>query len=962
MLNCRVIITTSDECFSLIIKYLSSLWDDNSTVFVSEEVSVNRSPSGFISSEKFFFSKAKESLSGGVDQIKTIVCSAGGLFVPVVGSGIGRRLVFSAGVSFDDCFKFLIAEEYVLVDFVVDPGEYSTRGGIIDVYPFSSVRPYRISFLDDVSSVSSFAVDTQLTTGKIKNFILSSVSKNMPVSLCDVSLNQFLPLNFNHNNELCVGFGKSPNHQICLDVLTHGQFLVQDKSLFRSITSLDGLSSIGVVDDKKNLFIPGWFIKKDGVSRGNNDVDGTFFSLQMSEIKRGDFLVHRDHGVGVCLGLVIKEDGVNIQEFLAIKYADGGVLKIDVGRLDLVGYFASSDTENIALDSLSKKGVWGRKKLSAKKRAEETVQHLLNLYIKRNDFFRLPFLNDDLLEKQFFSEFPYDDTPDQLRAWNEISSDLSSNSPMDRLLCGDVGFGKTELAIRAAFRAVLSKKRVVVLAPTTILAGQLYSSFSARLESNAVSVDLVSRFRSEKELSGIKKCVLEEKNDVLVGTHALLNDNIYINNIGLLIIDEEHRFGVKHKEKIKSFKAGVDVLSMSATPIPRSMNLALSGIYSISMLQTPPKLRLPINTRVEYFSDEIIKEAVDFEVGRGGQVFFVHNNITNIKNVVHRVRKLCSDLFVEFMHGQEPPSKIEKKMSLFVSGKIDVLVCSSIIESGIDVPNANCIIINNSHLFGLSQLYQIRGRVGRGALQAYAYLLVPRVMHLSEKAFKRIKTIDQNTRLGSGYNISISDMELRGSGSLFGYKQSGGGGSMGYEMYTRLIQRTIHESGNLESGFRVLPEDVEIELYPNRFIPESYISVESLRMSVYKNLFTVSNEKELDNILNSLVDRFGVAPASLINLVNESRLRLHAARVGVSSVLHRGCGVVCSVGGRDPVFYASSLIACAGRFFEEEKIVYHVLPSSVNNFSLCVHFTEKLDIYSIFSRFFDKFTALEKIN
>lgn len=463
ILNRKVIITTSNECFSLIIKYFSSLWDDNSTVFISEEIITNHSPSGFISSEKFFFRKAKESLSGGVDKIKTIVCSSGGLLVPIVGSGIGRQLVFGNGVTFDDCLEFLITEGYVLVDFVVVPGEYSTRGGIIDVYPFASIRPYRISFLEDVSSVSSFAVDSQLTTGKIKNFILSAVSENMPISLSNVSLNQFLPLDFNLNNELCVGFGKKPRHQICLDVLTHGQFLVQDKSLFHSITTLDGLSSVGVLDNKKNLYIPDWFIKKELFSKGNNDADGAFLPLQMSEIKSGDFLVHRDHGIGVCLGLVVKENGVDIQEFLAIKYADGGMLSIDVGRLDLVGYFAPSGTKNVAIDSLSKKGVWGRKKLSAKKRAEETVQHLLNLYVKRNDFFRLPFLNDELLEKQFLSEFPYDDTPDQLRAWKDISSDLSSNSPMDRLLCGDVGFGKTELAIRAAFRAVLSKKELLCL-------------------------------------------------------------------------------------------------------------------------------------------------------------------------------------------------------------------------------------------------------------------------------------------------------------------------------------------------------------------------------------------------------------------------------------------------------------------------------------------------------------------
>jgi transcription-repair coupling factor (superfamily II helicase) len=301
-------------------------------------------------------------------------------------------------------------------------------------------------------------------------------------------------------------------------------------------------------------------------------------------------------------------------------------------------------------------------------------------------------------------------------------------------------------------------------------------------------------------------------------------------------------------------------------------------------------------------------------------------------------------------------------MSLFVSGKIDVLVCTSIIESGIDVPNANCIIINNSHIFGLSQLYQMRGRVGRGVLQAYAYLLVPRGVSLSERAFKRIKTIDENTRLGSGYNISISDMELRGSGSLFGYRQSGGSGSMGYEMYTRLIQRTVHESGDLESGFRVLPEDVEIELSPSRYIPESYISVESVRMSVYKSLVAVFDQAGLDDILYCLDNRFGGPPASVINLINESRLRLLAARAGINSVVRRGCGILCSVGGRGNESCVLSFVNYAEHFLNKKKIIFHFLPLSKKDFSLCVHFTKKQDSYSILSRFFNKFNALEKNN
>jgi transcription-repair coupling factor (superfamily II helicase) len=529
-------------------------------------------------------------------------------------------------------------------------------------------------------------------------------------------------------------------------------------------------------------------------------------------------------------------------------------------------------------------------------------------------------------------------------------------------LCGDVGFGKTELAIRAAFRVVVAGKRVVVLSPTTILANQLRSSFSARLGPEAISVDMVSRFRSQGGLGVVKNNINENNNDVLIGTHAVLNDDLYLKNIGLLIVDEEHRFGVKHKEKIRQFKSSVDVLSMSATPIPRSMNLALSGIYSVSMLQTPPRLRLPIITQVEYYNDLTIGAAIGFEVGRGGQVYFVHNDILSIKNITHKLQGLFSKHAVRFIHGQEPPKEIEQKMGDFVSGKTDILVCTSIIESGIDVSSANCIIINNAHLFGLSQLYQMRGRVGRGSQQAYAYLLIPRGVSLSEKAFKRIKSIEENISLGSGYNVSMKDMEIRGSGSLFGYKQSGGGGSVGYEMYARMIQRALHDSGGLGLDFRILPEDVVIELYKKRFIPEEYIALESVRMSVYRGLAVATTEGVLDDILYNLINRFGPAPDSLINIINESRLRLVAARAGICSVVLRPCGVLCSVKNRGENLFASAVLDYADKFLKERGVDYHIIPANNDVLGLCIHLDKNEDSYAFFSRFFGKFDALVKVN
>jgi transcription-repair coupling factor (superfamily II helicase) len=380
---------------------------------------------------------------------------------------------------------------------------------------------------------------------------------------------------------------------------------------------------------------------------------------------------------------------------------------------------------------------------------------------------------------------------------------------------------------------------------------------------------------------------LSGNNDVLIGTHALLYNDNYINNIGLLIIDEEHRFGVKQKEFVKNCRTGVDVLSLSATPIPRSMNLVLSDIYSISMLQTPPLFRRPIYTRVEFYNDALIRSAIVFELGRGGQVYFIHNDIQTIEGVVFNLRSFFPDRNIVFIHGQQQAAKIEKTMSLFVSGKIDVLVCTSIVESGIDVPATNCIIINNAHLFGLSQLYQMRGRVGRGRLQAYAYLLIPNNISLSDIAYKRIKTIEQNTSLGSGYSVAHSDMEIRGSGDLFGYKQSGGSGSVGYELYARLVQGAIHKSVDSSPGEWIRPEEVDVRFFSKRFIPEEYINSEEIRLSIYKSLSLAFDRDSLDELTYSLINRFGALPLPVKSLINESRLRAGLSRESLSKARER---------------------------------------------------------------------------
>ena len=957
----KIFLIVPDNRFYVLLKYLRTFVERNGLVLIPPDSEQYRSPSGFYSQEKQLISRAQEQLAGGLRNVKTVVASESGMSIPLLGSGEKMKLVFEDGITYEGCENFLIENNYIFVEFVSNPGEYSLRGGIIDVFPKSAFNPCRINFLDNPPSIFRFDIDSQLTREKVENFILKSTKIIDPSALKSVEINGFIRQRLFADDTFICGEGAVEiKKNMVLQTLQHRQFVRIKKSIVKSIQVAEGLSSIAVLASGGEVFVPHWFVDKIKPYASKDQPVMARPRLDLTEIKRGDFFVHRDHGVGMCLGLKLNE-GINgsIQEFLILKYDDGGIVFVDSSRLDLIGYYASS-SENVVLSSLSRGSSWARKKSSAKKHAEKTVQHLLNLYINRNNIIRDPLLKDVSLEMPFINDFPFEDTPDQVAAWEDISKDLSSKSPMDRLICGDVGFGKTEIAIRAAFRVVLSEKRVVVLAPTTILANQLFSAFSTRLEPNAISVEMVSRFRSKKELVKIKNLILDSKNDVLIGTHALLNDDIFLNNIGLLVIDEEHRFGVRQKETIKRFKDCIDVLSMSATPIPRSMNLALTGIYSITMLQTPPLLRLPIITKVEYYGENIIKDAIEFEVSRGGQVFFVHNDIREIKNVSGRIQGWFPSFSITFIHGQEPSNEIERKMELFVMGTIDVLVCTSIIESGIDIPSANTIIINNSHLFGLSQLYQMRGRVGRGNYQAYAYLLIPKGVPLSENAYRRIKTIEKNTSLGSGYNISRSDMELRGSGTLFGYKQSGGGGSVGYEMYLRLIQRELYNAGHLATDFKVLPEDVIINLYNRRYIPKKYITIESVRMSIYKNLVSVMALSDIEDIKYNLLDRFGPLPKPLINILNEYKLRLLSASVGINSIIRRGCGVLFSIKNRGGDNFATAMLHSFESFFEKHNIEYHFMPPKTTSVSICVHLPKNEDNYSIVSKFMDKFNAWDK--
>ena len=954
-----VLLLVGDAFFDSVLKYFSPIVGDEGVVFIPpfsiDADPIEEASQGFLQKKR-----SREILGPGLGSVSFILCAESGFSVPLVGSDVGGVLDFSSPVDFDVCLSFLSLNDYCVVDVVVRQGQYCIRGGIIDVFPFSFNGPVRLVFLNDGVDVFRFDIESQLTTNSLKSFCLASVQNKGLAPLKDAAILSFVFLLYKTENVPPKGAGSVFTFSDHFSVFTYKDFINNGLLDYKNIDINDNLTSVGVLFGDNLLSVPPWFVGRKYRAPSSADVPVSAPApLSVSDIKKGDFLVHRDHGIGRCLGFHIHDNsGKNIQEFISIKYEDG-VLRLDMCNVDLISYYAAAETSDVRPDSLKKRGLWNRGRRAARRRAEETIEYLLNLYVRRNDIKRTPFPAYHEIERQFLFDFPYTDTPDQDQAWNDISKDLTGAAPMDRLLCGDVGFGKTEIAMRAAFRCVLGKKRVVVLAPTTILANQLFVTFVERLGAHAVSCDVISRFRSLKEVSAVQNKIIAKNNDVLVGTHSLLNNDVYLKNIGLLIIDEEHRFGVAQKEKIKHFKGGVDVLSMSATPIPRSMNLVLSGIYSISLLQTPPLMRLPIITCIKYFNYEIICEAITFETSRGGQVYFVHNDIQSIKHITKKLCDFFPKLLIMYIHGQEAPRDIEKKMSLFVSGNIHVLVCTSIIEAGIDVPNVNCILINNSHLFGLSQLYQIRGRVGRGSRQAYAYLLVPGGANLSNKAHRRLKTIIENTRLGSGYNISKSDMDQRGGGALFGYKQAGGAGRVGYEMYLRLIQRSLHESGKLNTDFLILPEDVTIEVFGQRHIPEEYIGIGSLRLSFYKNLASSSSQSEIDSVVYNITNRFGPVPTPLNNLILEYRLRLLASAAGISSIKFLGCGYVFKlVGALDGIVF-DVFFEFMERFFQSTGVEFHLLPGPADILSACIHISDDIDKYSLLSQFLDKFKSMK---
>jgi transcription-repair coupling factor (superfamily II helicase) len=612
------------------------------------------------------------------------------------------------------------------------------------------------------------------------------------------------------------------------------------------------------------------------------------FVTDLRDLKVGDYIVHVDHGVGRFQGLQRIPFGPTEREVMEIEYSGGGKLLMPMENLNLIQKFSGGADTQPKLDKLGGTA-WARTKASVKKAMRDMADELLKLYATRQMVQGHAFSKDSPWQFEFEDAFEFEETEDQESAIDDVKSDMESRKPMDRLLCGDVGYGKTEVAMRAAFKSVMDGKQVVVLAPTTVLAYQHYRTFLRRFASFPVTIELMSRYYSAKEQKAILAKLETGEIDVIIGTHRVLSKDIKLKDVGLLVIDEEQRFGVGQKEKLKQLKKAIDVLSMSATPIPRTLHMSLVGIRDISVIETPPKDRLAIQTAVVPFTDDFIREAIEFEVGRGGQIFFVHNRVESIYAMKEYLEKLVPGLKVIVGHGQMEERELERAMLAFIQREYDVLLATTIIENGIDIPACNTILINHAERFGLSQLYQLRGRVGRSDRLAFCYLLVPSDKILTSDARKRLAAIQEFSDLGAGFRIAAKDLEIRGAGNILGGEQSGQIAAVGFEMYTKLLEETIREM----KGERIEEEvETSMNLGVDIYIPKNYISDENLRMTFYKKVASASTDDRLEEIRNELRDRFGALPQNVENLIRFVQVKRFAQQMGVVSIVREGARAV----------------------------------------------------------------------
>ena len=622
-------------------------------------------------------------------------------------------------------------------------------------------------------------------------------------------------------------------------------------------------------------------------------VRGGISFKELKDLNIGDYVVHVDYGIGKFAGFKKIEVRNTTQEAAVLRYKDDSTLYVNVSSLHKIQKYSGKEGKQPRITKLGS-GEWARKKASTKKKVKDIARDLIELYAKRKAQNAFSFGPDNSWQTELEARFEYEETPDQLETIQAVKADMESEQPMDRLICGDVGFGKTEVAVRAAFKAVMDQKQVAILVPTTILADQHYKTFTERMKEFPVQVEALSRFRTAKEQKEIIKKLEDGKVDILIGTHRIVSKDVKFKNLGLLVIDEEQRFGVSVKEKLKKYRATVDVMTLTATPIPRTLQFSLMGARDLSIINTPPPNRQPVYTEIHSFSEELIRDAIHEEVSRGGQVFFIHNRVKNIEEVAGMIHDLVPDIRVRFAHGQMPPSRLEKIIQDFYNHRFDVLISTNIVENGIDIANANTIVINNANQFGLSELHQLRGRVGRSNRKAFCYLITPPIQNLSADARKRLTALEEFSDLGSGFNIAMRDLDIRGAGDILGAEQSGFISDVGFELYTKILDDAVKELKETEYKAMFSKEQISID-YPetqvefdlSAYLEKSYVKDNVERLNLYRKLSEATTTDQIDDWHEEVVDRFGKMTQPGLNLVKAAKIKLIASKMLLKKVTIR---------------------------------------------------------------------------
>lgn len=862
------------------------------------------------------------------------------------------RLCVGEEVSHDDIVSRLYDSGFNRVDFVAEPGQFAVRGGIIDIFSYSYNNPFRISFFgDEIDSINIFDCNTQLSKEKVGYAeiypdLVSSDEYDCRVSITDILPSDtlvwldssdmykdkesfgklsglkriYMELPLSRQNEEAVKFNISPqpvfnkNFELLTEDIRnrmengyrmriYGEKPSQLERL-RSILSQNG----GILPEFiSQCNIHNGFIDHDEkvCCYSDHEIFDRFHrvtirrSVEKSEqltindltsFSIGDYIVHIDYGVGIFGGLVrMRDDKGRMHEVVKLTYKDNDVVFVSVHALHRISRYKSKDSEPPKIHKLGSKA-WQNLKASTKSKVKDIAKDLIQLYAKRKKVKGFAFSADTYLQQELESSFMYEDTPDQEKAVTAVKRDMEDSCPMDRLVCGDVGFGKTEVAVRAAFKAVADSKQVAVLVPTTILALQHFNTFKNRLKDFPCNIDYVSRLRTAKEISDIQKRLKSGSLDIVIGTHKLIGKGFEFKDLGLLIIDEEQKFGVSAKEKLRQLKASVDTLTLTATPIPRTLQFSLLGARDLSIINTPPPNRIPVQTEIILFDHDEIRKIIDYELNRGGQIFFVHNRVEELQAIHDILHRLVPDMKICVAHGQMEAKLLENKILDFMAGDYDMLLCTTIIENGLDIPNANTIIINQAQNIGLSDLHQLRGRVGRSNRRAFCYLMVPPLVSITEDARRRLKAIESFSDLGSGFNIAMQDLDIRGAGNLLGAEQSGFITDMGFETYQKILAEAMEELG-VETG--IAPRraddsyvsDCTIETDQLALIPDSYIDITAEKIRIYKELDSLTSDKEAEKLKSSLADRFGKLPEELERLFDIVKIRRLGQKLGFEKII-----------------------------------------------------------------------------